>query len=113
MNDATAATAAQLRDTLARLLRAQQRLASNPEIWIFMDSGYAVAYISHVLADLSVVLVGRLHSDRVIFGDPGSAPCGKLPIDVVQRATRHDIGKTVRRSEPIREHQARQGAMPS
>lgn len=41
-----------------------------------MDSGYDVAYLSHALADLPVVLVGRLGSDRVMLRDPGPARCG-------------------------------------
>jgi hypothetical protein len=46
------------------------------EILIVMDSGYDVAYLSHVLADLPVVLVGRLRSDRVMLRDPGPARSG-------------------------------------
>ena len=41
-----------------------------------MDSGYDVAYLSHALADLPVVLVGRLRSDRVMLRDPGPARSG-------------------------------------
>jgi DDE superfamily endonuclease len=41
-----------------------------------MDSGYNLAYLSHVLADLPVVLVGRLRSDRVMLRDPGPSTCG-------------------------------------
>ncbi|MFF3354159.1 transposase [Streptomyces sp. NPDC002917] len=47
--------------------------AGDPEILIVMDSGYDVAYFSHALADLSVVLVGHLRSDRVVLRDPGPA----------------------------------------
>lgn len=38
-----------------------------------MDSGYEVVCLSHALADLPVVLVGRLRSDRVMLRDPGPA----------------------------------------
>ena len=47
-----------------------------------MDSGYDVTYLSHALADLPVVLLGRLRSDRVMLRDPGparSAPRGGRP----------------------------------
>jgi hypothetical protein len=41
-----------------------------------MDSGYDVAYLSHALADLPVVVVGRLRSDRIMLRDPGPARSG-------------------------------------
>jgi hypothetical protein len=47
-----------------------------------MDAGYDVTYLSHALADLPVVLVGRLRSDRVMLRDPGptrSGPKGGPP----------------------------------
>jgi hypothetical protein len=75
-DDATAVTAAQLRDTVERLIHAGQWKPGDPEILIVMDSGYDVAYLSHVLADLPVVLVGRLRSDRVMLRDPGPARSG-------------------------------------
>ncbi|WP_372458329.1 transposase [Streptomyces niphimycinicus] len=42
---------------VTRLVQARQWQAGDPEIWIVMDSGYDVAYLSHALADLPVVLV--------------------------------------------------------
>jgi hypothetical protein len=48
----------------------------DPDILIVMDSGYDVAYLTHALADLPVVLVGRLRSDRVMLRDPGPARSG-------------------------------------
>jgi hypothetical protein len=54
----------------------------DPEIVVVMDSGYDVAYLSYALADLPVVLVGRLRSDRVMLRDPGpvrSGPKGGRP----------------------------------
>lgn len=56
-DDATAVTAAQPRDVVERLIQARQWEAGDPEIWIVMDSGYDVAYLSHALAGLPVVLV--------------------------------------------------------
>jgi hypothetical protein len=75
-DDATALTAAQLRDTVERLIHAGQWTHGDPEILIVMDSGYDVAYLSHTLADLPVVLLGRLRSDRVMLRDPGPARSG-------------------------------------
>ena len=70
-DDATTVTASQLRDCVERLIAAGQWTPGDPEILIVMDSGYDVAYLSHALADLPVVLLGRLRSDRVMLRDPG------------------------------------------
>ncbi|MCX4752054.1 NF041680 family putative transposase [Kitasatospora purpeofusca] len=75
-DDATAVTADQLRDVVTRLRQAGQWHDGDPEIWVVMDSGYDVAYLSHALADLPVVLVGRLRSDRVMLRDAGPARSG-------------------------------------
>ncbi|WP_344598513.1 transposase, partial [Streptomyces violaceusniger] len=75
-NDATIVTAGQRRDIIERLVQAQQWQAGDPKIWIVMDSGYDVAYLSHTLADLPVALLGRLRSDRVMLRDPGPARSG-------------------------------------
>lgn len=76
-DDATAVTATQLRDVVARLMREGHWHAGDPEILIVMDSAYDVTYLSHAMADLPVVLVGRLRSDRVMLRDPG--PTGAAP----------------------------------
>ncbi|MFJ1758662.1 NF041680 family putative transposase [Kitasatospora sp. NPDC088134] len=75
-DDATAVTAVQLRDTVGRLIQAGHWEPGDPEILIVMDSGYDSAYLAHALADLPVVLVGRLRSDRVMLRDPGPARSG-------------------------------------
>ncbi|SEO94190.1 DDE superfamily endonuclease [Actinacidiphila rubida] len=41
-----------------------------------MDSGYDVAFLAHAFADLPIVLVGRLRSERVMLRDAGPARCG-------------------------------------
>ncbi|WP_329611967.1 transposase [Streptomyces brevispora] len=48
----------------------------DPGIWVVTDFGYDVAFLSHALADLPVVLVGRLRSDRVMLRDAGTARSG-------------------------------------
>ena len=75
-DDATAVTAAQLREVVDRVMAAGHWSDGDPDILIVMDSGYDVAYLSHALADLPVVLVGRLRSDRVMLRDAGPARSG-------------------------------------
>ncbi|MEU5894328.1 NF041680 family putative transposase [Streptomyces sp. NPDC047461] len=75
-DDATQVTARQLRDVVVRLVTAGHWQPGDPEILIVMDSGYDTAYLSHILADLPVVLVGRLRSDRVMLRDAGPARSG-------------------------------------
>jgi len=75
-DDATTITAAQLRSVVEGLTSAGHWAPDDPDILIVMDSGYDVAYLSHALADLPVVLVGRLRSDRVMLRDPGPARPG-------------------------------------
>ncbi|MEU6896208.1 NF041680 family putative transposase [Streptomyces sp. NPDC046557] len=75
-DDATLVTAAQLCEVVQRLVSAGHWRPGDPEILIVMDSGYDVAYLSHALRDLPVVLLGRLRSDRVMLRDPGPARSG-------------------------------------
>ncbi|MFE9223023.1 transposase, partial [Streptomyces lavendulae] len=75
-DDATLVTAAQLREVVKRLVIAGHWKPGDPEILIVMDSGYDIAYLSHSLQDLPVVLLGRLRSDRVMLRDPGPARSG-------------------------------------
>ncbi|MFG2950471.1 NF041680 family putative transposase [Streptomyces adustus] len=75
-DDATQVTTRQLRDVVSRLTTAGHWQPGDPEILIVMDSGYDVAYLSHALADLPIVLIGRLRSDRVMLRDAGPARSG-------------------------------------
>lgn len=63
-DDATAVTAAQLRETVDRLRAAGHRHPGDPDIWIVLDSGYDVARLAFLLAELPVVLIGRLRASR-------------------------------------------------
>ncbi len=65
-DDATAATAAQLRAGAERLIEAGQWTPGDPAITIVMDAGYDVTRLAWVLRDLPVELVGRIRSDRVM-----------------------------------------------
>src|SRR5438309_2323269 len=51
---------------MGRLIAAGQWTAGDPEILIVADAGYDVTRLAFVLADLPVVLLGRLRSDRVL-----------------------------------------------
>ena len=73
---ATAVTAGQLRETVERLRRAGHWRPGDPTIWIVLDSGYDVCRLAFLLADLPVVLIGRLRSDRVL-ARPVGRPTGR------------------------------------
>ncbi|MFF2149698.1 NF041680 family putative transposase [Kitasatospora sp. NPDC058190] len=81
-DDATAVTAAQLREVVDRLIAAGHWHQGDPDILIVMDAGYDVTRLAYVLCDLPVELIGRLRSDRVMLRDPGephSGPKGGRP----------------------------------
>lgn len=65
-DDATAVTAAQLRDVVNRLIEAGHWRDGDPEILIVADAGYDISRLAFVLADLPVHLLGRIRSDRVL-----------------------------------------------
>jgi hypothetical protein len=67
-DDATAVTAAQLREVIDRLAAAGQWRAGDLPILIVADAGYDITRLAHVLADLPVELLGQLRSDRVLRG---------------------------------------------
>ena len=83
-DDATAVTAAQLRDVTERLIAAGRWTPGDPPIEIVMDSGYDVTPLAFVLADLPVVLTGRLRSDRVML-----RPIPPRPPGTTGRPPRH------------------------
>ena len=62
----TAVTAAQLREIVDRLCAVGHWRAGDPNIWIVLDSGYDVTRLAFLLAELPVMLIGRLRSDRVL-----------------------------------------------
>ena len=76
-DDATAVTAAQLRETVNRLRQAGHWRPGDPSIWIVLDSGYDLARLAFLLAELPVVLIGRLRSDRVLARPVGPRPGGR------------------------------------
>jgi hypothetical protein len=64
--DATAVTATQLRAVVDRLIAAGHWRPGDPEILIVADAGYDITRLAFVLADLPVILLGRLRGDRVL-----------------------------------------------
>lgn len=81
-DDATAVTAAQLREVGTRLVQAGQWRPGDADILVVMDTGHDVTRLTYVLADLPLELVGRLRSDRVMLRDAGprcSTPRGGQP----------------------------------
>jgi DDE superfamily endonuclease len=75
-------TAAQLREVVARLIAAGHWTDGDPAIVVAMDAGYNVTRLAWLLADLPVVLVARVRSDRVFYRPaPPRAPglAGRRP----------------------------------
>jgi hypothetical protein len=76
VDDATAVTAAQLREVVDRIIGAGHWHQGDPDILIVMDAGYDGPRLAHVLADLPVEVAVRLRSDRIMLRDPGPARSG-------------------------------------
>lgn len=83
-DDATAVTAAQLRDVVERLIAAGHWRCGDAPIEIVMDCGYDLTRLAFVLADLPVIVTGRLRSDRVML-----RPLPQRPAGAVGRPPRH------------------------
>jgi DDE superfamily endonuclease len=64
-DDATEVTAAQVRDLVGRLRQAGQHQPGDDDILVVFDAGYDITRLAFLLADLPVVLLGRVRSDRV------------------------------------------------
>ncbi|WP_281262332.1 transposase [Saccharothrix carnea] len=64
--DLAAVTVAQVRGVVQRLVAAGQWQQGDPEILVVLDAGYDAPRISCLLADLSVRVLGRMRSDRVL-----------------------------------------------
>ncbi|HVK34284.1 MAG TPA: transposase, partial [Microlunatus sp.] len=94
-DDAAAVTAGQLRDVVTRLIAAGHWRPGDPQIEIVTDTGYDVTRLAFVLADLPVILTGRLRSDRVMLrpapprrsGSAGRPPRHGPVLDLDQPAT--------------------------
>jgi DDE superfamily endonuclease len=82
-------TAGQLRAVAGRLREAGCWQPGDPAILVAMDAGYNVTRLAFLLADLPLVLVARVRSDRVFYRDPA-------PRD------RPAAGQPPRHGEPVR-----------
>lgn len=71
-DDATATTAAQLASVVERLQRAGHHRPGDPHIAIVADAGYDTPRLAWLLADLPVVLIGRMRSNRVFHAPAGA-----------------------------------------
>ena len=66
-DDATAVTAAQVRDVVTRITAAGHWRDGDPDILIVFDAGYDLTRLAWLLADLPVEVAGRVRSDRVMY----------------------------------------------
>lgn len=74
-DDAASVTARQIRDVVERLIRAGQWRPGDPEILLVADAGYDGPRLAHVLADLPLIVLVRMRSDRVLRrAAPASSP---------------------------------------
>ncbi len=79
-DDETSVTAAQVREVVARLREAGQHRDGDPDILLVFDSGYELARLAFALADLPVLVLGRMRSDRVLcFPAPPPGRTGRPP----------------------------------
>ena len=66
-DDATAVTAAQVREVVTRLAGAGRWQPGDPDILVVFDSGYDLTRLAWLLGDLPVEVAGRMRSDRVMY----------------------------------------------
>ena len=78
-DDATAVTAVQLRDVIARLIAAGRWKPGDPDIIIVLDAGYDLTRLAWLLADLPADVTGRLRSDRVMYFPAPPLPARPAP----------------------------------
>jgi hypothetical protein len=66
-DDATAVTAAQVREVAGRIIAAGHWRDGDPGILVVFDAGYDLTRLAWLLRDLPVEVPGRLRSDRVMY----------------------------------------------
>jgi len=66
-DDATAVTAAQVREVVMRIIDAGHWHDGDPDILVVFDSGYDLTRLAWLLRDLPAEVAGRLRSDRVMY----------------------------------------------
>lgn len=90
-DDATVATANQLRSVIDSLIQAGHWHDGDPDVLVVMDAGYDVVRLAWLLADLPVTLIGRIRSDRAFY-----APAGKRRGPTKGRPPRHGAKMVLR-----------------
>ena len=93
LDDVTKVTAAQVRAVVARLGQAGQWVEGDPPILVVFDAGYDIVRLAWLLADVPVIVVGRLASNRVF-----RLPCPPRLPGQVGRPARH--GPVIDLDEP-------------
>ena len=85
-DDATAVTAAQVREVVTRIIAAGHWRDGDPDILVVFDAGYDLTRLAWLLRDLPAEVTGRLRSDRVMYFPlrraspaPTAAPSGTGP----------------------------------
>ena len=78
-DDATAVTAAQIREVAGRIIAAGHWRDGDPDILVVFDSGYDLTRLAWLLRDLPVEVLGRLRSDRVMYFPPAPAARHQRP----------------------------------
>jgi DDE superfamily endonuclease len=93
LDDLTQVTAGQVRAVVGRLRAAGQWVEGDPPILFVFDAGYDIVRLAWLLADLPVIVVGRVNSSRVFH-----LPCPPPPPGRVGRPRRH--GPVIDLDEP-------------
>jgi DDE superfamily endonuclease len=86
-DDATAATAAQVRGIITRLITAGHWKPGDPDIIVVLDAGYDLTRLAWLLADLPADVTGRLRSDRAMYFP--APPLPARPASTGGRRPRH------------------------
>lgn len=91
--DGTEACARQVRDLIERLTCAGHHRDGDPSVLVVVDAGYDSPRLAFLLADLPVQVLGRLRSDRVLYG-----PAEHLAPSAAGRPAKH--GSPLRMGAP-------------
>jgi hypothetical protein len=66
-DDATAVTAAQVREVFGRIRQAGRWHEGDPPLLVAFDAGYHLTRLAWLLRDVPVEVLGRLRADRVLY----------------------------------------------
>jgi hypothetical protein len=75
-DDATAVTAAQVREVITRISAAGHWRPGDPPVLVIFDAGYDLTRLAWLLRDIPVEVLGRLRSDRVLYFPGRPRPAG-------------------------------------